>query len=163
MKFGPNSFVSLTALTLFLQRVCSLSMAQNCIRVSSLMIPDSELLPLQFSLCELNFIEQNISTQFWSQNSIQFVFSRQNLRWNNRIPLHPPRVVPTSSWESEVAAARASEIFIKIVSVLTVINCCSNYSMLADNNAVALAIFKVLKTLSTSYFRGFFCKKYLQV
>jgi len=68
--------------------------------------------------------------------------------------IHPP-IVQTSIWESEAAVERDSQIFIKIVSVLAVMNCSSNYSMLTDNNAVALAILRLPQTLSTPYFRGF--------
>lgn len=39
--------------------------------------------------------------------------------------------------------------------MLTVINCSSNYNMLTDNNAVALAILKLPQTLSTPYFWDF--------
>lgn len=39
--------------------------------------------------------------------------------------------------------------------MLTVINWSSNYSVLTDNNAVALAILKLPQTLSTPYFWDF--------
>lgn len=64
-------------------------------------------------------------------------------------------MVQANIWEYKVAVERGSEVFIKTVLVLTVINWSSNYSVLTDNNAVALAILKLPQTLSTPYFWDF--------
>lgn len=52
----------------------------------------------------------------------------------------------------QVAIEIDLQLFIKIVLELTMINCCSNYKVFTNNDAVAAAIFILLNPLTSLYF-----------